>query len=393
MTHAADSSTAGRIQDLTRDLVLNLMGYTHPELPAACERLGLPAPPAEGESLSLTKRERLTQVFTQIEVRDYSRVIDRFIEEGGLTPEVRNHAQDLVWAQSLKIVERVRRDIADALEPLAPICSNVTGYLELLRRLFVLDRFTGSWDATTLEAEVVKHTVENPEDWTVLNLFEALGALRTHDRRFALLVEGFLSGPVNPYEPRQRQMVAAINPLLQRAGLQIVESGSRGGYPEFKIVAGNSPVRPVQLVLFASISRNKPDLRISEVLDRKVEILDNHKVLGYDRVVATEQGLTWSALLEWWAETNSLDRNDPATKLRPGSINVCSPRSPKSRRPSGSSSSPITDGLLIKGWRTSQLCCPRSGFIGTRSPSSAAATRPFGHSHWTSCSYSAAIDV
>lgn len=316
MTRAADpAAAAAQLQDLTRQLVLSLGDCTHDELPAACTRLELPAPPPQGDPpTTLTKRERLTQVFAQIDAGDYRSVLARFIDDGRLSSETRNQAQDLVWTQGPEILKRIRREIAGALESVAPIWSNLSGYLELLRRLFVLDHFTGLWDAATLEAEIVKHTVNNPEDWTVLDLFEAVGALDTHDRRFALLVEGLLSGSVNPDERRQRELLAAIKPVLKRGGLQVIENGSRGGYSEFKILAGNSPGRPAQLVLFASTGSSKPDLRISEVLDRTVEIVDTHQVLRYDRAVSAEHGLTWTALQSWWAETNSLDRGAPATK-------------------------------------------------------------------------------
>ncbi len=316
MTRAADPAAAAQLQHLTRQLVLSLMDYyTHEQLPGACARFGLPAPPPEAvPPATLTKRQRLTQVFTQIPAGDYRQVLARFIEDGQLPPDTRNQAQDLVWTPGPEILERVRREIADALESVAPIWSNLSGYLQLLRRLFALDRNTGLWGSTTLEAEIVQHTVTNSEDWTVLDLFEAIGALDTHDRRFAALVEGLLSGSVNPDERRQHELLAVIKPVLKHGGLQVIENGSRGGYPEFKILAGNSPGRPAQLVLFASTGSSKPDLRISEVLDRTVEIVDTRQVLRYDRAVPAEHGLNWAALQAWWADTNSLDRVAPDTK-------------------------------------------------------------------------------
>jgi hypothetical protein len=148
----------------------------------------------------------------------------------------------------------------------------------------------------------------------VLDLFREIGALRSSDRRFALFIQGLLSGSVNPDEGFQRVLVDAVTPALSRAGLKIIESGSRGGYPEFAIVPTGTPARPLQLILFASIGR-KPDLRLSEVLDQQVEMLDAPDVvLRYDRPIS-EQGLSWAQLQQWWDELTGLSADDAKWSL------------------------------------------------------------------------------
>ena len=69
MTRAADPAAGEQLQHLTRQLVLSLMDYyTHEELPGARARFGLPAPPPEAvPPATLTRRQRLAQVFAQID--------------------------------------------------------------------------------------------------------------------------------------------------------------------------------------------------------------------------------------------------------------------------------------------------------------------------------------
>ena len=135
------------------------------------------------------------------------------------------------------MTERVRREVADGLEKVAPIWEDSDKLMDLLRRLWVLESGMSSWfGGQSLASEVERHVIRNPDDWPVLELFKQIGALGSSDRRFALFIQGLLSGSINPDEGRQRVLVDAVTPALSRAGLKIIETGSRGGYPEFAIV-------------------------------------------------------------------------------------------------------------------------------------------------------------
>jgi very-short-patch-repair endonuclease len=152
-----------------------------------------------------------------------------------------------------------------------------------------------------LGAEIEQHVLRNPNDWSVLDLFRRLGALRSSDHRFALFLQGLVSGAVTPDEQQQRRMVDAIGPALSHAQLKIVEVGVQDGYPDFTIMSTGAHTRPAQLILFASRNR-KPDLRLRDVLDRQIELLDDaDDALVYDRPVP-ESGLTWDHLQTWWAD-------------------------------------------------------------------------------------------
>lgn len=296
------------LRDPAEQLVLGLADVcTHRNLDATCVELGLPVlaeEPAEtsGGAPGLTKRQRLQQSFDLLDSCHYPDVLTRFLERG-LPPPLRNRVQDLLWAREQwpEITERVRRDVADGLEQVVPIWESPDGFMELVHRLWVLETDLDLWTGHSLADEIQRHVIRNPDDWTVRELVRQVGALRCSDRRFELFIEGLLSGSVNPNEERQRAMAEAITPALSRAGVKIIQSGTSGGYPDFSIVRTGTRARPPQLILFGSTSA-KPDLRLSEVLDQQVEVINGTSdVLRYDRPIP-EHGLTWDQLQAWWAE-------------------------------------------------------------------------------------------
>lgn len=92
------------------------------------------------------------------------------------------------------------------------------------------DLFFG-FEATSLGGQIERHFYNN-DDWTVEQLFDELGAIdNASDRRFALFLEGIVSGNTVPDEDGQRQLVEAINPPLTAVGLELRETGNIDGYP------------------------------------------------------------------------------------------------------------------------------------------------------------------
>lgn len=304
------------VADTVSKLVLALARHPHKRLAAECARLGLPEPPPEIDQggQAVPKWRRLERVYQLLNPTDYLGVLRRFMADGGLPADDRYQAEELIWKreQHPRLVERTRRDIIEALEPHVPLWLNANGYLNLLRQLFVLQDALSVWGGDGgLEQDIIQHTINNPDDWTALELVSRLQALTTSDHRFALLLEGLLSSKVNPDEAKQRDLVAAITPALAQAGLKVIESDSDSGYPEFRIVEQSSGNRPAQLILFASTSTStKPDLRLSQVLDRQVELVGSHGFLCYDEPVPIDTGLTWQILQTWWATRHQA--TDPA---------------------------------------------------------------------------------
>ncbi len=172
--------------------------------------------------------------------------------------------------------------------------------------------------------------LRNPGDWTTVEFFKEIGALDDGDRRFALFLEGLLSGSVNPNETRQRELVAAISPVLARAGLKIVESGTHSGYPGFTIVGAGTRPRPAQLILFAS-PHAKPALRIRDVLEQSIEVLTGDvTVLAYDLPVA-ERGLSWRDVESWWSHRRDISAEQARSELWRHLAKACADVSPAQR--------------------------------------------------------------
>lgn len=309
-----------RARGLVHELVHGLGHYTHDELAEACAQHRLPAPPPQGPpedaptARDRYKRERLQLVLDQLDAQQeptYFDVLDAFITRG-LPPAQRNAAEDLLWSTQAwpAISERVRRDVAGALDGVGFPRHNPQGLMAALRDLWVLEDDASLWSfgAHGPAAEVERHLLNN-EDWTTLDLFAHLGALTASDRRFALFLEALLSYRVCPDEAHQRAMAEAFNPALARDGLKLEETGEAGGYPQFELLTTGSARRPPQLLLFAS-SGAKPDLRVDEVLDRRIEVMNPETVLRYEEPIGAD-GLKWSHLLAWWQRLPAQQERSP----------------------------------------------------------------------------------
>ncbi|XVU23012.1 hypothetical protein ACQPZJ_37960 [Actinoplanes sp. CA-054009] len=161
----------------------------------------------------------------------------------------------------------------------------------------------------SLGGRIDQHVFNN-DDWTAEQLFDELGAIDASDRRFTLLLEGMVSSETIPDEPAQRDLVAAINPPLAGAGLQLRETGAVEGYPVFTVVGTRSHTgRPKNLIFASPV---KPDLRLSDAIDNDIEIVSNaDEVLVYDRPIGAD-GLRWRDLQDWWRDTHTLDSEEQA---------------------------------------------------------------------------------
>ncbi|CCG02435.1 hypothetical protein [Blastococcus saxobsidens] len=335
---AEPTAVDSKARDLARELVSSLHGLRHVDLDTAGASLGLdipgqqPDPSPVGEDVTpLSKQQRLDRAFDAISPSDYEAVCARFLQQGNLSIELRNRVEDLLWSRENwpPITARVRRELAEALDASGAIWSEADGLLNVVKRHWVLHPPAWSFDWKDPYEPVARHMIWNP-DWTTIEFFKEVGALDGGDRRFALFLEGLLSGSVNPNEPRQRALVAAISPVLTRAGLKIVESGTTDGYPDFTIVGAGTRPRPAQLILFAS-PHAKPALRIRDVLDQSIEVLTgDDTVLAYD-VPVGERGLTWRDVESWWSRRRDIPAAQAKRELWQRLANVCADVSPAQR--------------------------------------------------------------
>jgi hypothetical protein len=292
-----------------RTQVLNLVfregvNNTHTMIPVICEKLGI-ASPEEG----LTKKDRMSACVDTIQDDDIPGIAERLLTRFSLRPADRNALQDALWTNAgfPEITKRVRREIADAIEP-DDLYIEAIPFDKLLGNLWVLssdpleavEALLGH-EGRSLRAQIEKHVHRNPGDWSVDHLFKELDVYNATDRRFALFLEGLASPDVRPNEEEQRRFVTLVNGPLKNASLEMRETGQAGGYPTFEVVPIHAAARgrPKNLIFASSV---KPDLRFSDALDNDVEIVTGaDQVLVFDRPIGRE-GLHWADLQSWWAE-------------------------------------------------------------------------------------------
>lgn len=307
------------LKQLVRDLIFDLHPRTHAEISRVCADLDLVIPPQQrslptGEIESVSKTHRLTCGFDHLAEVQYADLVRKFLNVQPLSREMQYRAEEFLWSleRAPTINDRVRREIAKALDSVGPIWGDVDGLTKLLTDLWVLDSIKNFWPSRSLRDEISQHFLSN-DDWTVLELFKNVGALDCGNRRFARFIEGLLSGLVNPDTERQRALAEVVSPVFAEHGLKVSESGAEGGYPSFVILGARTHERSPHLILFASCDK-KPDLRLSEVLDGTVEVLGNDDVvLRYDREVP-RAGLNWQDLQRWWGEKKKLAPESEAAK-------------------------------------------------------------------------------
>jgi hypothetical protein len=285
---------------------------THATLDEALDQLGLPASTSEG-----SKADRTDSSVAAVPDEELPEVARKILDSyQGLDAVTRNRLQDLRWAEQShpSIPKRVRREVARALL-WDDLLDHYDRFRTLLGALFVLDDdpFGGYIGADrSLSARIDQHVHRN-SDWTVEELFDALGAIDVPDRRFALLLEGIVSGETIPDEDAQRRLVGAINPPMAAAGLELRETGSADGYPVFEVVVSRSRTgRPKNLIFASPV---KPDLRLRDAIDNDVEIVSNAEhVLVYDRPI-TADGIRWRDLQAWWKASYRLDSDEQAKTM------------------------------------------------------------------------------
>lgn len=189
--------------------------YTAKELPALCERLGLPAP-SEGS----TKHERLVASLKACPDDRLQDVADAVLEQEKLDQAERMALQDVLWLgrHNVQIPSRTRRELARDFD-LSAHLGYPDRFMALLGRLWHLDNDPlGGWTATTnsLRTQIERHVIRFPDDWTTEQFFEQLGAFEAPHPRFGYFLESLASSAALPDEPAQRRFVELASTGLHR---------------------------------------------------------------------------------------------------------------------------------------------------------------------------------
>lgn len=303
-----DSTERTDLRALVWPVVVGLKDrYGHDDLPEVCQQLGLPSPPPKEEG---SKAERLEASFKALTDTDLVLVVSNLLRQETMSTLQRRAIEDVLWAEqeSVEIPQRVRREIARALD-LDDLTQHSGRFMDLLGRFWLPDDdpfalFTKR-TRQGLRAEVERHVLRNPGDWSTEDLFEELGAFTAPHPRFARFLEALVSADLVPDEPIQRRLVTAIDPYLRTVGVELREIDTADGYPVFGLLsAGLTRNRRPKNLIFAS--KEKPDLRFRNAVDNDIEVVgDQDHVLVYDRPI-TSGGIRWRDLQDWWQQTREV---------------------------------------------------------------------------------------
>jgi very-short-patch-repair endonuclease len=288
---------------------------TFQQLPSLCVQLGLPQPT---ETPGMSKRQYLEAAFASIEDITLPEVAGRLLAQRPLDARTRNNIQDILWSSdSVDVPRRIRRELARALE-VDDLYRASNAFEALLDRFWNLDDdeleffVLGSESSRSLRKKIERHVFRNP-DWTVEDLFEALGAFNAPSPRFVRFIEALTSSELREDELAQRQFVARANPHLQSCNVELRETATADGYPVFAaVVMTDKPFAAPKQLIFASPI--KPDIRFLSALDNDIEIVTHvDRVLVYDQPIGND-GLTWSALQGWWQQREHVVNAEEAKK-------------------------------------------------------------------------------
>jgi hypothetical protein len=306
------------LRAVLRPNIISLYGRsTHATIPDTCQKLGMICLDAG------SKQERMRQAFDALPDDRLQNTAELFLIHFPPSARERNELQDILWAdlRSPEINKRIRRELAAAMDA-EDLYLDARRFDDMLDRLWVLDIGSGGtieafllgrrYEDRSLRALIQQHVHKNPGDFSVDDLFDALGAYDCSDRRFALFLEGLASADVRPNETSQRRFVEVVNTAIKEAGVELRETDSRDGYPVFTLgyIHGSVAGRPKNLIFASQL---KPDMRFRDAVNNDIEIVTNaDKVLVYDRPFGSE-GLSWDDLQAWWADLNSIP-NDKTAK-------------------------------------------------------------------------------
>ncbi len=278
------------------------------DLPVLCDEIGLPRAP---DDENLTKRvyiwSRLEKLSQDEQARDVAAKFAIRYPVGELANDATYEIEELLWdAREPCVSRRVRRELASTLDRVE-LFTDPDGFLNVLSKLFVLDPDGVSmWnERDSLHWRIRQHAIRNPEDWSVDQLFQEIGAFTCSSERFRRLVEALAGPEARPDETSQRSFVETANSGLAAHGFELIETGEDDGYPVFSFVRTGDPARgrPKNLI-FASPA--KPDLRFRDAVDNDIEIVTGgEQVLVYDEPI--RGALLWRDLQSWWARRERID--------------------------------------------------------------------------------------
>ena len=295
-------------QTLCAAVESKLQPFPRIDLPTLCTEIGLPPAPDDEQ---LTKRQyinsRLDKIANQDQVRQVATNFANRHPLGDYGNNATFEIEELLWeARPPKVSRRVRRELASELNNVE-LFTDPEAFLGVLSGLFDLDPGDIALfdERNSLQWRIQQHVIRNPEDWSVVELFDELGAFACSSQRFRGFIEALAGPAARPDEASQRAFVSVANSVLAPHGFELIETAEVDGYPDFSFVRrGDSGRERPKNLIFAS--SKKPDLRFRDAVDNDVEIVTGKdEVLVYDE--PTRDALLWQDLQAWWSRRQAIE--------------------------------------------------------------------------------------
>jgi very-short-patch-repair endonuclease len=277
------------------------------ELPAVCTRLGLEAGD-DSEAWSSKYRYVLRRV--QFLGKDEAIRVAKEILQIRSSYQLEETLDKLVPLRGT-ISAITRRQLIDTITELGPL----EGRLEIgefLNRIFPLSEmpYDGDYRCPTLQEGVYQHMILNP-DWTYKEFFGLVESFTLSERRFRSILEEVVHPEVRT-DNDQKRFVDAINPILLRDGFELAPAEQISGHPIYRIFKKGGVSGHFKNLIFAA-NGPKPQIILADAINNDIQIVRNQEFcLIYDRPIGLD-GLSWSELVQWWAE--AVSPNDPERSL------------------------------------------------------------------------------
>ena len=183
---------------------------------------------------------------------------------------------------------------------------------EVLAGLFSLESFADLLTGESKHFDLVQNATGETPAWDAAYVFEFVGAMTCPTRRFISLLETTLD-PRYRDAGEQAQLAEDLTPVLRTDGYEVIETGKISNRAVYAVRAIKRGVQgsPKNLI-FASNGR-KPRIGFADAIDNDIVVLEHaESCLIYDRHLG--DGLLWSDLVRWWAETTRIEDLSVARK-------------------------------------------------------------------------------
>ncbi|CAO3425226.1 abortive infection family protein [Azospirillum doebereinerae] len=218
-------------------------------LPAVCEGLGLAS--GDRDEAFASKRNYVLARISGLSRERLLQLAYQLLQDGP------NFDLEEAVARLEEVSERLMSDLLRRAIGRALIPFDLSGHmplLDFLRDIWPIDRLPSRLNhGDTVQDDLDRHMHRNA-DMDNVDALEAVGAYNCSQRRFFRFLEALVH-PRTREEEEQRQLVAILNPLLQRDGFHLAETGSVSGYPVFTVKAmGGSAEAPADPLISEALA-------------------------------------------------------------------------------------------------------------------------------------------